>query len=251
MGIVQSQNLMTELKFTGMQNAYEPTLATATQQQWSHTDFLDQLLQAEYEHREQRKTKTRIQNAKLRCLASFEDFDYTANRSITKTQVKELASLSWLGQGRCLLLIGQTGVGKTFIAQAAGLHACQNKKTVIFMNITTLLENFAIARTSGNYLKMRDKLSKPDLLIIDDFGLRKLSATEAQDLCEVLEERAYSKATLITTQLPTDHWAEVIEDPVIADAIIDRVEPGIKYKIKGESYRKLIARKLDSKKEQK
>ena len=242
---------MNELKFTGMLGAFEQTLSTATQQQWSHTEFLDGLLQSEYDHREQKKIRSRIKTAKLRCIANFEDFDYTANRSISKSQIKELASLSWMGQGRSVLLIGQTGVGKTFIAQAVGLHACQNKKTVIFLSISTLIENFALARSTGTYLKMREKLSKPDLLIIDDFGLRKLSSTEAQDLCEVLEERAYTKATLFTTQLPTDHWAEVIEDTVIADAIIDRVKPGIEFIIKGESYRKIIAKKLDSKENRK
>jgi len=90
------------------------------------------------------------------------------------------------------------------------------------MTLTTWLENLALARTSGTYLRYRDKLAKPDLVILDDMGMRKLSATEAQDLCELLEERPINKSTLFTTQLPLDHWSEVIADPVIADAIRDR-----------------------------
>ena len=125
---------------------------------------------------------------------------------------------------RPVLLIGQTGVGKTFIAQATGLHACACGKSVLYMTLTTWLENLALARSSGTYLRYRDKLAKPDLVILDDMGMRKLSATEAQDLCELLEERSISKSTLFTTQLPLDHWTEVIADPVIADAIRDRLE---------------------------
>ena len=81
-----------------------------------------------------------------------------------------------------------------------------------------------MARSSGTYLRYRDKLAKPDLVILDDMGMRKLSATEAQDLCELLEERSIGKSTLFTTQLPLDHWREVIADPVIADAIRDRLQ---------------------------
>ena len=110
--------------------------------------------------------------------------NFTASRSITKTQIKELYSLQWLQDARPVLLIGQTGVGKTYIAQAAGLHACSCGKSVLYMTLTTWLENLALARSSGTYLRYRDKLAKPDLVILDDFGMRKLSATEAQDLCE-------------------------------------------------------------------
>jgi DNA replication protein DnaC len=106
-------------------------------------------------------------------------FDFTASRSISKMQIKELYSLQWLHDARPVLLIGQTGVGKTFIAQAAGLHACACGKSVLYMTLTTWLENLALARSSGTYLRYRDKLAKPDLVILDDMGMRKLSATEA------------------------------------------------------------------------
>src|SRR5690606_11719823 len=106
---------------------------------------------------------------------SFEDFDFTASRSISKAQIKEIYSLNWLTDGRPLLLIGQTGVGKTFIAQAAGLHACASGHSVLYTSVTTWLENLAMARSSGSYLRYLDKLAKPDLIIFDDFGMRKLS----------------------------------------------------------------------------
>lgn len=193
------------------------------------------------------KITRRIKAAKFKIRANFEDFDFTADRSITKPQIKEIYSLKWVEQGRPLLLVGQTGVGKTFIAQAAGLHACTSGKTVLFMSVTTWLENLALARSTGTYLKYRDKLTRPDVLILDDFGMRKLTAMEAQDLCEILEERSVGKSTVVTTQLPLEHWAEVIADPVIADAVCDRLKhAALTFKITGPSYRGVKAKKLEN-----
>jgi DNA replication protein DnaC len=205
------------------------------------------MLQAELDYRQERKTGYRIKAARFTLRPSFEDFDFTAERSITKAQIKEIYSLTWLKEGRPLLLIGQTGVGKTFIAQAVGLHACASGYSVLYTTVTTWLENLALARSSGTYLRYRDKLAKPDLIIFDDIGMRKLSSTEAQDLCEILEDRSLGKSVAFTTQLPLDHWAEVIADPVIADAIRDRLaHAALTIDITGESYRGVKARKLAS-----
>lgn len=247
MAVAQVKNLMAEMKLKGMLAGLDKCLADATTESWSHAELLDSLIQSEYDFRESRRITNKIKAAKLKIQPSLEDFDFTAKRSITKTQIKDLYQLKWLSQGRPVLIIGQTGVGKTFIAQALALHACRNKHSALFMNLTTLLENLMLARSSGTYLKFRDKIAKPSLLVIDDFGMRKLNATEAQDLCEIIEERSINKSTVITTQLPLDHWAEVIPDPVINDAIIDRLIHGaVTLKITGESYRKVKAKKLDT-----
>ena len=233
-----ARNLMAEMKLLGMLGAFDKLLHDATRDQSSYSELLDALLQAEADYRQERKTGYRIKAAKFTLRPAFEDIDFTASRSITKTQIKELYSLQWLHDARPVLLIGQTGVGKTYLAQAAGLHACACGKSVLYMTLTTWLENLALARSSGAYLRYRDKLAKPDLVILDDMGMRKLSATEAQDLCELLEERSINKSTLFTTQLPLDHWSEVIGDPVIADAIRDRLEhSALAIHITGESYR--------------
>jgi len=246
MSTAQVRNLMAEMKLQGSAHVFEKTLVDATEQKWSYSEFLDVLLQAEFDYRNEQRSKRRIKASRLKIRAAFEDFDFTADRSITKTQIKEIFAMKWLEQGRPLLLIGETGIGKTFIAQATGLHACQNGKNVLFMDITTWMENLALARSTGAYLKFRDKLSKPDVLILDDFGMRKLSAMEAQDLCEMLEERSLGKSTIVTTQLPLDHWAEVIPDPVIADAILDRLKhQALQIKITGDSYRGVKAKKLE------
>ena len=222
-----AKNLMAEMKLLGMMNAFDRCVHEATRDQIGYTQLLDTLLQAEADYRQARKTGNRIKAARFTLRPSFEDFDFTASRSISKAQIKEIYSLNWLKDGRPLLLIGQTGVGKTFIAQAAGLHACASGHSVLYTSVTTWLENLAMARSSGSYLRYRDKLAKPDLIIFDDFGMRKLSSTEAQDLCEILEERSYGKS----------------------DAIRDRLEhAALTIRITGESYRGVKARKLAAKK---
>lgn len=248
MSLAQIKNQMAEMKFKGMLAHLESTLAEATSASMSYTDLLDQLLQAEYEDRESRRTTRRIKNAKLRQQARFEEIDTTAKRSLTKAQIKELYALEWLKQHRPVLLIGQTGVGKTFLAEAISLHACERGFSALFTSASEFFENLAMARAAGTYLKMRDRMIKPDLLAIDDLGLRGLTATEAHDLCEILEARSIEKSTLITTQLPLDNWAEVIGDPVVADAIIDRVKhTALTLNITGESYRRKKAQSFDKK----
>jgi DNA replication protein DnaC len=206
-------------------------------------------LQAESDYRQERKTVNRIKATRFTVRPALEDFDFTAKRSITKAEIKEIYTLGWLNDTRPLLLIGQTGVGKTFIAQASGLHACANGKSVLYMSITRLLENLAIARSGATYLRYRDKLARFDLIIIDEMGMRNFTATEAQDLCEIIEERSINKSIAFTSQLPVAHWNEVIPDTVIFDAIRDRLEhSALTITITGETYRGVKARKLASKK---
>jgi len=159
---------MAEMKLLGMFAAYDQAVTDATRDQTGYSEFLDTLLQAETDYRQERKTGYRIKAAKFALRAAFEDIDFTANRSISKAQIKELYSLQWLNEGRPVLLIGQTGVGKTFLAQAMGLHACACGRSVLYMTVTTWLENIALARSSGTYLRYRDKIAKPDVLILDE-----------------------------------------------------------------------------------
>jgi len=247
MSIATVKNLLLEMRMQGMFQSLDLSLREATSEKWGHIELLDKLLQDEYEFKEQKKILNKIKMSKLKTHPRFEDFDFTAKRNVTKTQVKDLYSLKWLDDKRSIIIIGPTGVGKTFLAQALGHQACQHKKTTLYMTLSTLLENQMLARSSGSYLKFRDKIARPDVLILDDFGLKKLTATESHDFCELLEERAKSKSTIITTQLPFDHWNEVIEDPVLTDAIIDRlIHTSITIKMTGESYRKIEGQKLEN-----
>jgi DNA replication protein DnaC len=249
MSLAQAKNLMQEMKFKGMLYSVERLIDEATEKDWSHDEFVNGLLQAEYDYKKEISIENKIKLSKLRLKPELEDFDYSVRRNLTKTQVKDLYSLNWLRQGKPIIMIGSTGVGKTFFAQALGLHACRNNFNSLFMDITTLLENLTLARASNSYLRFKEKVSKPELLILDDFGLRKFSSIEAQDFCEIIEARSINKSTIITTQLPFQNWCEVLPDPVIADAIIDRLIHGsLILEIKGETYRKVKASKLDKEK---
>lgn len=246
MGIVQMKNLMEDLKLHGMLKSFESLRSQATKESWSSDDFLDQLLSVEHQWREEQASERRVKGSKLPELPRLEDFDFTVQRSFTKVQIKELFTLKWLEQGRAMLLIGPTGVGKSFIAKALGHQACLRKKSVLFISVSDLLEHQAQARVSGSYLRLRVKMAKPDVLILDDFGLRKLLAQEAHDLIDLLKERTGEKSTIITTQLPLENWPEVIEDPVIADTVIDRLKhTSVKIDLQGESYRKEQGAHLD------
>jgi len=238
MSMTQVRHLMQELKLSGMAESFEKNLEDAKKDDWTTEELIDALLQAEADFRDRRKTRNRIKSAKVPSQASFEDYDFATKRTLTKAQLKEIYSLKWLNDGRPLILVGPTGVGKSFLAQAASLHACQNGKSALFLSVTLWMEQQAQARQTGTYLKFRDKMIRPDLLVLDDFGMRKFTAMEAEDLREICEERSYGKSTLVTTQLPIKHWSEVLPDPVLAEAIKDRFEgPGVVIAIDGPTYR--------------
>jgi DNA replication protein DnaC len=239
MSLTQVRLQMEKLGFLGMLGSVEDVLLRLQRGDVSGIEALNELLEHERSHRSIRATQGRILRSKIRKGAALEDFDFTLKRSITRADIKELARLEWCDEGKPLILIGPTGVGKTFIARSLGLLACERGKTTLFMSTTEFLETQSLSRQCGGYLKFRDRLTRPDVLLIDDMGMRKFTAQEAEDLRDIVEQRSYGKSTVITTQLPFDHWSEVIGDEIIRDALIDRLEPqGVVIKIKGPSFRK-------------
>lgn len=246
MNLMSIKNQLRELSFNGMLGSIETDLELAMKNDWSFEELISKLLQTEKEFRDDILIIRKLKAAKFKKRASLEDFDWGVKRGITKQQVIELMTLKWIEQARPLLLIGQTGVGKSYLAEAIGRHACNKKRSVLFKESTELFLQLQESRRLNRYLSMRERLARVDILIIDDFGMRKLNSTEAQDLKELLEIRSLTKSTIFTTQLPLSHWKEVIEDEVIIEPIIDLLEhSSIKFEMKGESYRKIKAKKLD------
>jgi DNA replication protein DnaC len=239
---------MSEMNLSGMLSVLESVLDRHQKGDLHFLEALDDLLEHEWETRRARATKTRVSRSKIRKGASLEEYDFSLNRGLNKADVRSLGKLEWCDQGKPFILIGPTGIGKTYLARAFGLLACEQGKTSLFMSITDFLEHQAIARGTNTYLKFRERLTRPDLLIFDDFGLRKFTAQEAEDLRDIIDHRSYGKSTLITTQLPVKHWGEVIGDQIILDGLIDRLEPpGIVISLNGPSYREKIQKSVEKK----
>ena len=243
MSLIQTKNIMTELKLHGMCTKLGEVLESRRADS-GFIESLSELLQAEFDDRCRKQTERIMKNSKLTKRPLLEDFDSTVGRTVTKSQVKDLYELSWLENKRSIVIVGPTGVGKTFLAQAIGAHCCANRITTLFVDMSQYLEELNLARATSSYLKHLKRLARPQLLIFDDFGLRKLSTDRANDLCDLLKARI-DKSTVITTQLPIKNWQEVIEDPVIADTIIDRmIHTSIVLDYKGPTYREVQGRRL-------
>ena len=181
----------------------------------------------------------RLKAAHFRTDASLERIDVTAKRNLSRTQIQELRELKFVTDPRNVLILGATGVGKTFLATALGNQACRQGFTCLFFGMNFFLEKLSLHRADGSFLKFRDRLIKCDLLILDDLGLKILPQDAIQDLHDVLEERYQSKSTVITTQLPLMNWKEVIEDPLALEGMVDRMIHGaVTLQLEGESYRK-------------
>lgn len=245
MTLSQVKNRMDELHLVGMLDSTEKVINEFQKGEMNIVEALDRLLEGEWRYRLQETTRKRVYRSKIRKGASLEEFDFSYSRGITKAELRQLADLEWCTQGKPLIFIGPTGAGKTYLARALGILACEKGKSSLFMSITEFIENQSMARASNTYLKFREKLTRPDLLILDDLGMRKFSSQEAEDLRDIIEQRSYGKSTLITTQLPIDHWGEVVGDEIILDALVDRLEPpGLVIKMDADSHRSRMNKKV-------
>ena len=240
------KNRMVELGFSGMLPVLDSVLERLQKGELHAIEGIDVLLEHEWRYRQERATNTRKLRSKIRKGAALEEFDLSFSRGISKTDLRQLAKLEWCEQGKPLILVGPTGIGKSYLARSLGLLACERGKTALFLSVTDFLEHQTIARAANGYLKFRTSLVRPDLLILDDLGMRKFSAQEAEDLRDVIEHRSYGKSTVITTQLPADHWSEVMGDEIIRDALIERLQPEANTIVmQGPGYRSESAKKMD------
>ena len=231
------------LKLTGMAAALEDQSATPDITDLSFEERLGLLVDREMTERDNRRMSSRLRRAKLRHAAILEDIDYRNSRGLDKGLVQSLASCQWVKEHLNLLITGPTGVGKTWLACALAHKACREGYTAQYVRLTRLLRELTIAKGDGQYSKLLTSLAKVDVLILDDWGLMKLSAENRRDLLEVLEDRHGRRSTIATSQLPIEEWHGIIGDATLADAILDRlVHNAYKINLRGESMRKQQAK---------
>ena len=200
------------------------------------------MVDREYAERQERRLKYRLSKAKLREEACVEDIDYRHPRGLHREQMAALASCDWIGRAQNLCLTGPTGCGKTWLACALGNQACRRGHSVRYVRLPRLLEQLRIAHGDGSWARLMGQLKRTDLLILDDWGLNKLSAAQRNDLMELIEDRHGLRATLIASQLPVEHWHELIGEATLADAILDRLlHNAHRLTLSGESMRRSAA----------
>lgn len=234
------------LRLHGMVKSFEEQISSKDYDDMEFEERLGLLIDRELTEQENRRLNSRLKQAKLRQTASMEDIDYRQKRGLDKSLMKSLSGCRWVKEHLNILITGPCGVGKSFIACALGHKACLEGYRVFYCRLSRLFENLALTRGDGRYSKIMNSLAKTNLLIIDDWGLSVLTDRERRDMLEILEDRHQRQSTIITSQLPLEHWHEAIGNPTLADAILDRlIHNAHKIRLKGSSMRKIKSRKVD------
>jgi len=239
MNTTQTLEQMKQLRLHGMYHAYHSQLELPLDQQLDGHDLVAQLVQSEEQGRSNEKTAYYLKLAKLRLPATADQIECGPSRNLSKQQLATLTEGRYLGQGENILITGATGCGKSYLACALGHQACIQGYKTIYLNMNRLIEKVTLSKLDGSYIKLLNHLERQTLIILDDFGLQSLTQEIRLTLLQLLEDRYGKKSIIVTSQLPVAKWHEYINDPTLADAILDRLTANAsRIELKGESLRR-------------
>lgn len=235
-----------ELRFFGMAKALQEQAQMPQCDALSFEDRFALLVDREATERENSRLQGRLKMAKLRLTATIEDIDYRHPRGLDKALVLSLASCQWIRAHHNCIVIGPTGVGKSYLACALAHKACREGYKTRYIRAPRLFEEFATAKADGRYRKLLAAYARIELLVIDDWGLATLTEEQRRDLLEIMDDRHDLRSTLIASQIPVEKWHSVIGDPTLGDAILDRlVHNAHKIVLKGDSLRKMNKKNIE------
>ena len=222
--IQQSCQWLRELHLSAMEKTYKGQYELPASSAMGFDERFALIVQAEWESRKERKLHRLLKTANLRDKgACLEELDFQTGRNLEKSLVVSLSDCRWIRKGHNLLVCGACGSGKTYLVSAFGNAACRHGYSVSCLRLPRLLVDLQIGRGDGSWKKILDSLKKPDLLILDDFGLAPLEPLHCRDFLEVVEDRHGSASTIVASQLPVSMWHGVFADATIAEAVLDRL----------------------------
>jgi DNA replication protein DnaC len=218
----------------------------AIDEHWSYGDFLERLLEDEVERRQQKQLALRVRRATLSSDKTLETFDFTFNPAINRQRLYDLATGNFIRDKRNVLLCGPTGVGKSHLAQALAHEACRRGFDVVFINAHKMLRHLQAGRADNTYEKRLAGYTRPDLLVVDDFGLKPMTSPGPEDLYDVINERYEKGSILITSNRAPAEWVNWFTDPLLASAGLDRLAHNAHVLvIQGPSYRARSRQQLE------
>ena len=228
-----------DLRLGAMAEAFAEEIKRAGDPELSFAERFALVVERQWAAREEGRLARRLKAAQLKIEASVEEVDFRAARGLDRATFLELAELGFLRSVGNVIVTGATGLGKTYLACALADRALRRGHTALYRRMPKLIFELALSRADGSYLKALEKIAKVELLVLDDWGLSQVEGQAANDLMDVIDDRAGVRSTVIASQLPVSDWHHLIADPSIADAVLDRlVHRSVRIELKGESMRR-------------